>query len=86
VIPHGDFTLPYYDLEQGIDLLITEDDHFVYVLFGDWENHNSHEPGVWHEIENFYDIWVKIRRERYYEQWNIAIEQSRAYHSRDTLS
>ena len=86
VIPSGNFTLPYYDLEQGVDLLITEDDQFVYVLFGDWESHNSSEPNVWQKIENYYDTWVKIRKERYYEQWKSAIQWSCVYHSREASS
>lgn len=86
VIPAGNFTLPYYDLEQGIDLLITEDDQFVYILSGDWESHNSSEPNVWHKIENYYDRWVKIKKERYYEQWKSAIQWSCVYHSREASS
>lgn len=83
VIPHGDFTLPYYDLEQGVDLLIMEDDRFVYVLSGDWENHNSGQLDMWQRIENYYDSWVKIKREAYYSAWENAILQSRAFHGKE---
>lgn len=72
--------LPYYDLEQGIDQLIFEDDHFVYILSGDWESHNFGEEGVWHKLEHYYDRWFKVCKERYYEQWRIAIQWSCAYH------
>ncbi len=78
VIPGGDFLLPYYDFDQNISLLITEDERFVYILYAnDWDYVPFDEQD--------YNSWVKVRKEKYYEQWNIAIQKSRAYHGGNSL-
>lgn len=77
VIPHGDFTLPYYDFDQGIDQLIFEDEQYVYILSGDGKFHSTGEAGI---VKCYYDRWFKVSKQRYYEQWEIAIQWSCAYH------
>jgi hypothetical protein len=64
-IPHGDFRTPYADLDQGWNILLAEDEIFVYVLTGNWE------------LEEGYQTWFKVEKTRYYRQWERAIQRCR---------
>ncbi len=61
IIPHGDFSLPYADLDQGWYLLLAENEQFVYILTGNWEKHEG------------YTTWFKVEKNWYYSQWEETI-------------
>jgi hypothetical protein len=71
IIPHGDFQTPYADLDQGWDILLAEDDVFVYVLTGNWE------------VKEGYRTWFKVEKALYYRQWERAIQRCREIGNED---
>lgn len=65
-IPHGDFQHPHDDIDQGYDILLFEDELFVYIITGNWE------------IKDSDDTWFKVEKHRYYQEWERAIARCRA--------
>lgn len=61
-IPSGTFSEPYDDLDQGWNMLVAEDQTFVYVITGNWE------------IGEGQRTWFKVEKDRYYRQWEKAIQ------------
>ena len=61
VIPSGSFITPYFDFDQGWQLLLAADAAFVYILTGILE----------------YETWFKVEKSRYYQQWEQAIQLCR---------
>ncbi len=68
-LPHGDFTRPYHDLDQGWHIVLAEDDEFVYILAGSWDELASLER---------YDTWFKVEKTLYTGQWKQAIQVARS--------
>ena len=64
LFPRGDFIHPFYDLEQGWIVEIAEQNEFVYILYGIYEQVSE---GVG------YHTWFKVDKQRYYDQWEKAI-------------
>jgi hypothetical protein len=69
VLPHGTFNHPYYDVDQGWEMVLAEDGDFVYILAGGWRELESY--GV-------YTTWFKVEKKRYYHQWEQAIRLARS--------
>lgn len=69
-IPHGDFTTPYFDFDQGWALLIAEHDEFVYILTGSFEDLLA---------EKGYRTWFKVEKSRYFRQWEQAVQLARQW-------
>ena len=67
-IPHGDFTLPYFDLEQGWAMLIAEREENVYILAGNFEELLEKKG---------YHTWFKVEKKRYYDQWEKTLQLCR---------
>jgi hypothetical protein len=64
-LPHGDLQHPYHDVDQGWHLVLAEDEAFVYILTGGWDDTASLER---------YNIWFKVDKQRYAQQWEQAIQ------------
>ena len=62
-IPNGGLEGPYDDLEQGWQILIFEDETFVYILQGD-------DP-----MCTEFEKWLKVNREKYYSEWMRVIRE-----------
>ena len=62
-IPVGDFDEPYSDLEQGWQIIIFEDENFVYIMEGQ-------EPCC-----TEFPIWFRVTRDRYYNEWMRLIRE-----------
>ncbi|GCE09187.1 hypothetical protein [Dictyobacter aurantiacus] len=68
-VPCGSFAVPYFQLEQYFTILIAEKDGFVYVLRGEFENIQTEG----------YGIWFKVERNRYFSEWEKAIQMCHRY-------
>lgn len=66
-IPLGTFEAPYCDLDQGWEIVIAERGILVYVLQGGFDQRRI----------NGYEIWFKVRKTLYIEQWQEAMLASR---------
>lgn len=64
-MPHGDFALPYADLDQGWEILLAENERFVYILTGNGEMNEG------------YTTWFKVEKSQYYSQWKKTIQLCR---------
>lgn len=64
-IPMGTFTTPYHDFDQGWIILLVADETFVYIMTG----FGLDEP---------YTTWFKVKKKRYYEQWQRIIQFARS--------
>lgn len=59
VIPFGSFVTPYFDFDQGWQMLLAADAEFVYILTGILG----------------YETWFKVEETHYYQQWEKAIQR-----------
>lgn len=81
-IPDGTLDAPFIDFEQrwGWSLLIFSDEQFVYVL-----TYRETEPVVCY-FPTFRDyeqnVWFKVEKSRYYDQWEKAIQLCQAWRSK----
>ncbi|MBV9470976.1 MAG: hypothetical protein JOZ57_17200, partial [Abitibacteriaceae bacterium] len=62
-IPVGDFKQPFDDLEQSWQILIFQDEKFVYILEGQ-------EPCC-----TEFPVWFRVAREHYYDEWMRIIQE-----------
>ena len=62
------FRIPvnFWDLDQGWEQLIFEQDEYVYVLEGDFDDDGSG-----------YHCWFRVSKERYLAEWQLALEACR---------
>ena len=66
-MPLGSFEAPYCDLEQGWEIVIAERGILVYVLEGRFDQRRV----------DGYEIWFKVHKTHYIEQWREALLASR---------
>jgi hypothetical protein len=70
-IPRGTVEKPYYDTDQGWNILVWQLDDHIFVAEGD---------GEWDEEghQNTYARWFKVSREMYDAGWSAALDRLRA--------
>ncbi|MDZ7962880.1 MAG: hypothetical protein RMY34_34285 [Aulosira sp. DedQUE10] len=59
-IPLGSLDTPYQNCAQGWELIIGEQNDFVYLMEGNFNN--------------YYERWFKVSKTKYSEQWQLAIK------------
>ena len=64
-VPLGTLNRPHSDFEQGWVISIAADDHFIYVMEGDFDRTVE---------DHYYHTWFKVPKDRYLDQWRRAIQ------------
>ncbi len=61
-LPLGSAANPFYDCEQGWEIVIFPYENFVYIMEGDFDGHGD------------YYAWFKVSEHKYRSGWNNAIQ------------